>query len=416
MIDGIKKQFDWLFSSHYKMERFGVTFGVLMLCMVLLLTSIGIRKKQLDEASMGNIVKYSDSFAMSLSGASGTVEKIFCNDAHTECFVLLKYKDMSNVVTDASEYQMFLTASDVNQRQQTLLSNPSATIYMFGMSGYMGIYLVDAAGFPSQIMDLVVRCNKLTGQMPEKVPVYEDKSFSKNDQFRIYFNPGASDYEPADFMNMGRMSVYEIFDAMVVKYQEQEVRDTLTRSIVDMESALSLIAEYSKRLSDAGIIVPPAPMQIRGDEVLTLDDGRKVLSTDYIVQGGYNFDWYHGTVKEGYINGVLATTENETSILNHIARQRILAQGDKLNLKNMVWLRTDGSEFNQANNTVQSDAMTNIANNINNLQNAWSSYFDLKKTYQTTQMEALLLLEQNLSDTSVNYTMNADQSKILTIW
>lgn len=415
MIDNVKRKFDWLFSSHYKMERFGVTFGVLILCMAILLTTIGIRKKQLDEADMGNIVKYTDSFSMSLSGASGTVEKIFCNDAHTECFVLLHYNDMSNVVTDASEYKMFLTASDVNQRQHELLSNPSATIYMFGMSGYMGIYLVDYAGFPSQIMDLVVRCNKLTGPMPENVPVYEDKSFSNNDQFRIYFNPGAADYEPADFMNMGRMSVYEIFDAMVVKYQEQEVRDALTKSIVDMESAISLINEYSKRLSDAGIIVPPAPMQIRGDEIVTTDDGRKVLSTDYIVQGGYSFDWYHGSVKEGYIAGVLATTENETSILNYIARQRILAQEDRLNFKNMVWLRSDGSEFKLASDTVQSEAMTNIQNNINSLQNAWSSYFELKKNYQTTQMEQLLILEQNLFDTSVNYTVNADP-KLLTIW
>lgn len=415
MIDNVKRKFDWLFSSHYKMERFGVTFGVLILCMAILLTTIGIRKKQLDEADMGNIVKYTDSFSMSLSGASGTVEKIFCNDTHTECFVLLHYNDMSNVVTDASEYKMFLTASDVNQRQHELLSNPSATIYMFGMSGYMGIYLVDYAGFPSQIMDLVVRCNKLTGPMPESVPVYEDKSFSNNDQFRIYFNPGAADYEPADFMNMGRMSVYEIFDAMVVKYQEQGVRDALTKSIVDMESAISLINEYSKRLSDAGIIVPPAPMQIRGDEIVTTDDGRKVLSTDYIVQGGYSFDWYHGSVKDGYIAGVLATTENETSILNYIARQRILAQEDRLNFKNMVWLRTDGSEFKLASDTVQSEAMTNIQNNINSLQNAWSSYFELKKNYQTTQMEQLLILEQNLFDTSVNYTVNADP-KLLTIW
>ena len=112
---------------------------------------------------------------------------------------------------------------------------------------------------------------------------------------------------------------------------------------------------------------------------------------------------------------MLATTENETSILNYIARQRILAQEDRLNFKNMVWLRTDGSEFKLASDTVQSEAMTNIQNNINSLQNAWSSYFELKKNYQTTQMEQLLILEQNLFDTSVNYTVNADP-KLLTIW
>ncbi len=413
MIAGIKQKFDWLFSSHYKMERFGVTFGILTVCMLMVLTSIGIRKHNLEKESLGNVVMYSTAYTASLSGAQGKVVNIFCNDSHTECFVLLKYNDMTNVVTDASQYRVFLTGSNLKQNKTELLSSPSATIYMFGVSGYMGIYLVDTAGFPSQILDLVVRCNKLTGIMPENIPEYEDKSFNDYDQFRIYFNPGAADYERAEFLNMGRMTVHDVYDAMVVKFQEQELRDALTKSLDDMEAQLAVIDEYQQRLTAAGIVVPQAPMQIRGDRVIMTEEGRKVLSTDYLVQGGYNFDWYHGSVKQGYANIVLAGVENENSILNYIATQRNRASSERMNVEGLNWFRTDGTEFDLASNTIESEATKNIKANIDSLKAAWTQYFTLKKTYQTTQMESLLILEQNLFDTSVNYTVNAN---VATLW
>ena len=252
----IKKKFDWLFSSHFKMERFGVTFGVLVLLMSLLLSTIYARKVSIQKANMLNIVQYTTTYQSSLAQSTGQVLKVFCNDSHTECFVLLKYDNMGTVVTDASQYHLFITAADANFNKAELESQPSATLYMFGMSGYMGIYLVDMGGFPSQILDIVVRCNKLTGAMPENVRSYEDKSFEQFDQFRFYINPGAADYERADFMNMGRMSVSEIYDAMVVKYQEQELRDNLLKSLDDMETQLSLIDEYTQRITAAGVFVP----------------------------------------------------------------------------------------------------------------------------------------------------------------
>ena len=413
-MDGIKKKFAWLFSSHFKMERFGVTFGVLVLLMTILLSTIYARKVSIEKANMGNIVQYTTQFTSSLAKSSGQVVSVFCNDSHTECFVLLKYNDMSTVVTDASQYHLFITAADQNMNKAELESMPSATLYMFGMSGYMGIYLVDMGGFPSQILDVVVRCNKLTGMMPDDIPDYEDKSFNDYDQFRFYINPGAADYVPADFMNMGRMTVSEIYDAMVVKFQEQELRDNLAKSLDDMEVQLALMDEYKQRIESAGVIVPPAPMQIRGDSVIMTEEGRKVLVTDYLVQGGYNFDWYHGSVKSGYATTVLAGVENETSILHYIASQRKIAEGERLNVDTGEWLYTDGTSFDTAAATVQSDAIKSIQNNIESLKAAWQEYFKLKRDYQTTRMEDLLILEQNLFDTSVNYTVNA--TDVRTLW
>lgn len=413
-MDGLKKKFAWLFSSHFKMERFGVTFGVLVLLMAILLSTIYARKVSIEKANMSNIVQYTTTFASSLAKSTGKVVDVFCNDSHTECFVLLKYDDMSTVVTDASQYHLFITAADQNMYKAELESMPSATIYMFGMSGYMGIYLVDMGGFPSQILDIVVRCNKLTGVMPTDIPNYEDKSFNEYDQFRFYINPGAADYTPANFMNMGRMTVSEIYDAMVVKFQEEALRDDLTQALDDMEAQLSLIDEYTQRISAAGIIVPPAPMQIRGDSVVMTEEGRKVLITDYLVQGGYNFDWYHGSVKAGYASTVLAGVEDETSILHYIATQRKNAESERLNVETGEWLYTDGSSFDTAAMTVQSEAIKSIQSNIDSLKTAWQDYFTLKRNYQSTLMEELLILEQNLFDTSVNYTVNA--TDVRTLW
>ena len=157
MLDKLKHHFRWLVSPHYKMERFGVTVLSLTLCMAVLMGSILKHKADMDKETLGNNVIYTNEFTMSLSQNKAQVVDIFSNQAQTKCFILLRFPDMSKVVTDASQYRIFLTGSDMSARQNTPLCNPTATIYMFGVTGYMGIYLVDMAGFQSQILDLVLR-------------------------------------------------------------------------------------------------------------------------------------------------------------------------------------------------------------------------------------------------------------------
>lgn len=407
MVEKLKHHFRWLVSSHYKMERFGVTFLALTLCMAVLMGTIVKHKMDMDKETLGTNVIYTSGFTMSLSQNQAQVVNIFSNQSQTKCFILLRFPDMSKVVTDASQYRVFLTGSNMSGGQETPLCNPTATIYMFGVTGYMGIYLVDTAGFQSQILDLVLRCNILTGAMPTEIPVYEDASFAKYDQGQMYFNPGASGFTTVDFLDSPSMSVSDIYDSVVVQSQEQVIRDKLTTDLDEMRSLLSQIDEFSRRVTDSGIIVPVEPVQIRDDEIQTLEDGRLELKTDYVLQGGYDFDWYNGTVKSGYLDDIVGFG---TTASRYISAQRRLVGNDRLDFTSLRWLRTDGTDFYSDADTVKSQSYTQIDKNIQDLQSAWQTYYDMKRMYQVTDLESLLLLELDTKDMSTNYTVNSSDN------
>ena len=381
-------------------------FLALTLCMSILMGTIVKHKMDMDKEMLGTNVIYTDAFTMSLSQNKIEVVNIFSNEAQTKCFVLLRFPNMANVVTDASQYEVYLTGSDMKANQQTPLCNPTATIYMFGVTGYMGIYLVDMMGFQSQILDLVLRCNILTGAMPSEVGTYDDASFAKFDQGRMYFNPGASGFVTVDFLDNPSMSVGDIYDAVVTKQQELDIRDKLAEDLGEMRSILSQIDEFERRVSDMGVIVPPRPIQIRNDRVETIaeEDNRLNLVTDYVLEGGYSFDWYHGTVRAGYSAGVVPANMTTS---RYIAAQRKLVGSDNMDLESLRWLRTDGTDFYGDMDAVKSQAYNQIDAGITNLVNAWTNYFQLKQKYQVNDLESLLLLELDTGDMSTNYTVNA---------
>lgn len=410
MLEGLKHHFRWLVSSHYKMERFGVMVLTLTLSMSILMGTIVKHKADMDKETLGTNVVYTNSFDMSLSQNRVEVVNIFSNSAQTKCFILLRFPDMSNVVTDASQYKLFLTGSDMNARQNPPLCNPTATIYMFGVTGYMGIYLVDMAGFQSQILDLVLRCNILTGAMPTELPTYEDASFAKFDQGRMYFNPGASGFTTVDFLDNASMSVGDIYDSVVVKQQELAIRDKLDTDLDNMRSLLAQIDEFARRVSDSGIIVPVEPLQIRGDRVEESDDGRLELRTDYVLSGGYSFDWYNGSVRAGYLDSIIGHGATPS---RYIASQRKLVGGDKMDLNSLRWLRADGTDFYSETDTIKSQSYVQIDTNITNLKSAWQQYYDMKRMYQITDLESLLLLELDSKDMSTNYTVNSRDNIIV---
>lgn len=409
----IKDRFDWLFSSHYKMERFGVTFVALMLCMATLLGTIFARKAALDKETLGNNVVYTTSFSTSLSGNKGQVLSVMCDDARTQAFILIKFEDMSTVITDAREYQIFLTGTNLHSTKETLLCAPAASIFMFGSTGYMGIYLVDAAGFPSQILDLTVRCNRLAAPLRGDVPAYEDASFSKFDQFRIYLNPGAADYVSATFLNERKLDAYEIYRTGVVDAQEAAARETLTADMESMMAQLQLIDEYRYRVEEQDdVIVPPAPVEISGDLVVKADDGGYVFTPTYVVPGGYDFDWFHGSVESGYLHGV--TPANMTD-LQYLTRQReAVAKSAVLPTESLSWIRMDGTTVNLNTSATLSASEVKTQQDIQALIQAWQSYFEMKCQYQTTDLESLLVLEYNAKDVSRNYTVNAADN--ITLW
>lgn len=412
MIENVKSRFDWLFSSHYKMERFGCMFGALVLAMCVLLGTIIARKMALDKQTLGNNVIYTTEFEMSLSGNKGKVLNVLCSDDRTQCFILMKWDDMSKVVTDARQYELFLTGTNLDMVKEDLTCRPSASIFMFGSTGYMGIYLVDMNGFQSQILYLALRCNMLATAAPTDIPDYADATFAQYDQAKIYVNPGASDYTSADFLNQRNLDTYEIYQLGVVASEEASVRGALTSDLAAMDDKLARIREYEARVVQAGITVPPMPVEIAGDSITKNEDGTYQFTTNYIVSGGYDFDWQAGDVRSGYLQYL--TPSNQTDLQYLTSQRAKRGNMPTMDTSSLLWLRADGTEFNLETVSSLSESEITTKNAITNLITAWQEYYSLKYRYQTEDVEKLLILEYNAKDVSKNYTVNAENN--ITLW
>ena len=65
-----------IFSSHYAMERFGISFLSLSFCMAILLVTMGIKAYKDSQKTLSEQVMYTTSVETSLTGQQGTVEGI----------------------------------------------------------------------------------------------------------------------------------------------------------------------------------------------------------------------------------------------------------------------------------------------------------------------------------------------------
>lgn len=419
----LKNRLSWLTGSHYKMERFGVLFLVLVLCMSALMFSIVEHKKMLDADTLSDQVMYTTEVSMSLSGNKATVDGIYLNSDQTECFVMLHWEDPYTMVSDASQYHIFINGADINGYYQELQSNPVGQIYIFGQTGYMGIYLTDAAGFPTQVMRIIGRCNTTLNTM-EEIPTYEDASFNEYDQFQMYFNPGASGYEPAEFLDEGRLGLFDIYQSTVLQGQEDIIKEQMENDLVQMQSLLNQIDENitSIETSDvdgAHVIVPEAPVEIRGDRIVTDSEGNLELDAVTLLNGGFDFDWRNLSLQssldgEGYLSAAMGDTDMTAS--RWLSQQKSigdLTMRAELSVDTMTWYWSDGDVWT-GENPANLDRITRIGDMIKNVQNAWTQYYALKKDYQITQPYALLQMEVNAADVVQSYSVNADD--VVSCW
>ena len=88
-IEKFKAKLPWLFGTHYKIERFGVIFFLLLVCLV---SSFGFAQKQHMDAmavQLGDQVMYTTAFQMSVSHAPCEVMDIRVSEDKTKCFIML---------------------------------------------------------------------------------------------------------------------------------------------------------------------------------------------------------------------------------------------------------------------------------------------------------------------------------------
>lgn len=405
---------------HYRMERFSLLFCVMVVGILVTTVSCFVAHVQTQNTTLGEQAIYSTEFETSKTGVSGKVIDVYSSEDKAKTLLLLKFDDTKVVSTNADNYQMFLTGASVEQNKQTLDGIPSGSIYMFGNTGYMGIYLVNKDGFGPQILDLVVRCNsELQTNASEDVDEeVEDKSFVDYDQFRVYFNPGASKAKHLDCLDGSKApSIKDFYNEAVITPQEDEIHAQLETQVNNMRVSLNQIHEYEERLKTEGITVPAEPSVIAGDKVITNDDGSYTYKPATVLPGGYDLDWQHTSVVDGFIDDLIAKTDSPNMTVDqYFAMMTREANGDasgnKLDTNNIEWQLNDGTLISSLSGG-KSSRYTKYMEMCNDLTNAWRTYYNQKVDYQREMLGSLLDLEVSkdsiLTSSSVNTSENVLQ-------
>ena len=392
---------------HYKIERFGVLFCVLSFCLAMV--SMGAfgeyQKKQ--NVKLSNNAIYTQTFKSSLTGMSGEVTGVYVNADKTRAFVMMHLPEVENRSLDAKDYQVFLSAY-----RQRMLSQPTGAIYSFGMSGYFGIYLCDVEGFPTQVLDLVVRCNAALTELGEPSQHFEDESFEEFDQFEVCFNPGASKAVHAASLDEEQISVSSLYKEMVTDAQEASTREGLNAQLSQMQVELARIQEYGRRLPDCHLAVPDDPAEIAGDAVTGPDEnGDYRLETSYILPGGFSFEWQGKSITDG---GYLKRLSHGEPYSRYLTRMSELAKGSPSSLTlPETYYRDDGTVFDRSQTLLPEDK--SAASVIQGLEDSWQSYYMLKREYQLTSLRDLLLMEYQSDMTDEQFTVN-DDPELFILW
>lgn len=391
--------------AHHKIERFGMTTGVLVMLLVVLTVSIAFTKAGKDAETLGSTAAYSTAFTSSLTQTKGTVENVYVDSGHTKAFVLLKLDSTASVSTDAADYRTFVTGSTLSKTQVHLASGSfTGSFYVFGSTGYMGIYLYDASGFDSRILSIVVRDTNIL-ESPSSDGGSEaatDASFSRYDQYRLYVNPTGSDAVTSSVLDETAPTASELYAAFVGGSSESSIRDSLNSELSSMNDSQKLIAEYENRLSREGIVVPALPSVYTGDSFWQDSDGdwHADISTDYA--GGYDFDWASGSVETGYLDSISGGQTYE----QYTAEKKAETENTKTDsLDSLVWYKSDGSILGTSST---STADVQASADVTSLKNELTSYLKAKQTYQVTTLKKLLDIENTISTIDQATTIHAD--------
>lgn len=410
-----------LSDKHYAIERFGLFVSVLIIALVMSLVSGYTTKLKSDARGLNDISLYQDRYIYSKSGSEGDIVGVYTNDDKSKLFMMLKAKNPEQLTQDANNYNMYMGAKG---RGNDLANLPVGSIYVYGDTGYMGVYLDNGVPFEKQVSELIIRNNVEITDTRYDVNVDPDPSFKNFDQAQITFNPGARTIKKLRSLNGDNFDPMRAYHTLVFTPKEKELRAQLDADLRDLYLDFSTIMEYRNRLSlldinDYSVVMPATPVQIKGDGI-KVDEEEKgksngndikyIFEPEYVFNGGYDFNFRKGSIATGYIDKLKESNETD---LEFLLRKRAEAKNnpDDAILKDVEWYLSNGEKLDQYLSDQQGLSSTEQVNAaIRNLENSWSKYIADKKKYQVDDLGALLDLEMEYKGIGDNYTVNTDEN------
>lgn len=443
------------FNNHLRYERFLRTFVIsfifLMASLIYCLRVDQVKAREL----FSNKALYTADFSSSKTSTGGDVVGLYGNKDRTRAFLLLKFQDPSLISADSSKYSMYMTPTAVRKNSQKFDNDVLAGVYVFGNSGYVGLYMVNSGGFDKQILDLTLRLNsELSAQKDENVNmVADDASYRKFDQILLRINPGAKNVtEIATLNSKNTPDVMKLYNEIISLKRESDVKVEMADALDEMRLSLNKINEFGDRLDNIdNVEVPKLNKYIYGD-VISKKKSDKKIKDNYIIlsetdvdkkeklrnlqkvkynykfnntfEGGYEIDWQKNSItNHSFIEDSMkkddVTDLNSDQYFAYKKDKQLVDNNDGKNMSaidsDYEWTLKDGTNISDLNISETSSRYESIMSDINNYTDACTNYLMLKRKYQTELSQKLLSIEADANTISDTASVNINKN-VLTLY
>ena len=403
-----------IMNKHKKIERFMFSFFSILIPLILMSFVSIYNKFGVDKNTLSSRAVYTTEAVFSRTNQTGKVVGVYTNEEKTRGMVLIKFDNGVNISSSASDYKVFTTASNLKQGKENLSSKPEGSVYVFGTSGYIGLYFVNNAGFESQIFKSTIRMEKEFKTVDEKVVKGKElsgESYSKYDQADFYYNLGASQATKLTTLENADFSVQDFYvEALGTKVNNDKVAQ-INERLNRMSKLMLQIREMKSRLESTSVdntklVVPDIPNEIKSDNFSGSGDSI-LYTTDYVYPGGLNFNVKDVDLKTGYFKSINNSKLNpdNLSVSRFLAKlKNEQSNATYLSKYEPKWTMSDGSKLEDfvKNIGVDNVAVSSMNDNIQTYVNLVNAYLTDKIGYQTGDLRDLLSLDISLENATTN--------------
>ena len=402
-----------VFGRHKKIERFMITFFSVTIPLVFM-TGVSIYNKfGLDDQMLASRAVYTTDATFSRTNQTSKVVGVFTNSDKTRGMVLIKFAEGVNISSSASDYKVFTTASNLKKGKEDLASKPAGSIYVFGTSGYIGLYFVDNGGFNSQIFKSTIRMEKEFKSVDDKQIVKEQlpgESYSEYDQADFYYNLGATQATKLETLDNPDFSIQDFYVEAVGSKLNTDLRKKINDNLNTMSKTMLQIRELKSRLESTaidgvGLVVPDLPKEIASDSFS--GSGDILYTTNYVYPGGLNFNWKDIDLKKGYFKSINNKSINPDDLTLSKFLVRLRDQQNKSDVVKKFehqWVMSDGSKFEDFVRTIGLDnsGVESMSSNVTTYTTLMDTYMETKYNYQTKDLKDLLSLDVTFDNATTN--------------
>ncbi|MFB7917091.1 hypothetical protein [Streptomyces sp. NPDC056061] len=415
--------------SHHAIERFGVFFSAFAVTGVMVIGGAGASALKAGSDALSHTALYTQQFTTSKTSLKGDVDGVYTNKQASRALVMMHFPANASISYNAADYQAFLLGSDKNLNSQAVETGGiKGSVYVFGSTGYVGVLLDADKPFGKQVLNLTVRANaELSYDEHEQNKgsadeLAGDASFDKYDQWRVFFNPGATGTTTIPALDAVTFDPAQAYYNIVLHEEEEATRQELDRKLIAMRANLAQIQAYTSDLEttkvDGLFLRPPSvPETIAGDSVTGTSaaeapDGVPTLAlqTEHTVPGGFDLNWRAGNVYDGYLDDLVPSGQSYVEFLSKKRKEG--SDGTAQQVSNMQWILSDGSDL-KSDYQSSDVTMRPLTNVMNNLSQAYQAYAKNKSEYQSELLLELLRLDVKLRDVQSNSSVH-DGSEVLT--